>query len=146
MLGVISLEIFDSLCVLLAKAEQKHYLFTKKLLVNAKMGITPGQMTVLYTLYKKEGIPITELGKKVFLDNSTLTGLIDRMEKAELVQRASIPEDRRCYCIYLTDKAKTLKPQVHDVLAKVETEMTGGCSQDEVATFRKVLEHVYNKF
>ncbi|HMM20149.1 MAG TPA: MarR family transcriptional regulator [Selenomonadales bacterium] len=137
------LEVFDSLCVLLSKAEQKHYLFTKKLLVNAKLGITPGQMTVLYALYKKDGIPITELGKKVFLDNSTLTGLIDRMEKSDLVHRTSIPEDRRCYCIHLTEKANTLRGPVHEIMAQVEKDITVGCDQSEVTTFRKVLEHIY---
>jgi DNA-binding MarR family transcriptional regulator len=137
------LDIFDSTCVLLAKAEQKHYLFTKKLLTESDLGITPGQMTVLYTLYKGDGIPITELGKKIFLDNSTLTGLIDRLEKLELVHRAATPEDRRCYCIFLTDKARQLEPAIRKTMAGVEETMTAGCSAEEVAAFRKVLQSIF---
>ncbi len=137
------LDIFDSTCVLLAKAEQKHYLFTKKLLAENDLGITPGQMTVLYTLYRGDGIPITELGKKIFLDNSTLTGLIDRLEKLELVNRAATPEDRRCYCIFLTDKARQLEAAIRRIMAGVERTMTAGCSAEEIAAFRKVLKSVF---
>lgn len=139
------LDVFDSTCVLLAKAEQKHYLFSKKLLNELELGITPGQMTVLYTLYKGDGIAITELGKKVFLDNSTLTGLIDRLEKLELVYRAATPEDRRCYYIFLTDKAKKLEKDIRTTMAHVESIMTAGCTPEEVATFRKVLEGIFTK-
>ena len=139
------LDVFDSTCVLLAKAEQKHYLFSKKLLNELELGITPGQMTVLYTLYKGDGIAITELGKKVFLDNSTLTGLIDRLEKLGLVYRAATPEDRRCYYIYLTDKAKKLEKDILVTMSRVESIMTAGCTTEEVATFRKVLEGIFTK-
>ena len=69
------LEVFNSLCILLAKAEQKHYQYTKRCLEKAGMErLTPGQMAVLYALYKHDGISITELGKAIYLDNSTLTG------------------------------------------------------------------------
>jgi DNA-binding MarR family transcriptional regulator len=137
------LDIFDSTCILLAKAEQKHYLFTKKLLTESNLGITPGQMTVLYTLFKGDGIAITELGKKVFLDNSTLTGLIDRLEKLGLVNRAAAPEDRRCYYIYLTDKARILEPAIRKTMAEVEERMTAGCTPEELDTFRTVLRRIF---
>ena len=81
------LEIFDSVCILLAKAEQKHFQFTKKILDERGLGITPGQLIVLYTLYKQDGESITDLGRRCFLDNSTLTGLIDRLERLKLVSR-----------------------------------------------------------
>lgn len=137
------LDIFDSLCILLAKTEQKHYIYTKKLLGETDLNITPGQMTVLYTLYKGDGIPITELSKKVFLDNSTLTGLLDRLEKLGLVFRSATSEDRRCYHIYLTDKAKSLRNDIYQTMAQVERTMTTGCSEAEVAAFRKVLDHIF---
>lgn len=137
------LDIFDSICVLLAKAEQKHYLYTKKLLSDNAMGITPGQMTVLYALFRGDGIAITELGKKVFLDNSTLTGLIDRLEKLGLVYRAAAPEDRRSYCIFLTEKARGLEQAITDTMASVESTMTAECTPAEIETFRRVLRKIY---
>jgi DNA-binding MarR family transcriptional regulator len=137
------LDIFDSICVLLAKAEQKHYLFTKKQLTENGVGITPGQMTVLYALFRGDGIAITELGKKVFLDNSTLTGLLDRLEKLELVYRAAAPEDRRSYCIFLTDKARKLEEVITQTMTLVEETMTAECTPAEIETFRQVLRKIY---
>ncbi len=139
------LEIFDSICMLLAKAEQKHFLYTKKALNEAKLGITPGQLVVLYALYKGDGIPITELGKKVFLDNSTLTGLIDRLEKAELVVRVGVPEDRRSYYIYLTEKAKTMEQAINNTVKTVQQIMVDGCSYDEINSCKKVLLNIYKE-
>jgi DNA-binding MarR family transcriptional regulator len=139
------LEIFDSMCLLLAKAEQKHFYFTKKKLEASGLEISPGQMAVLYTLYKGDGISLTDLGKKIYLDNSTLTGLIDRLERNDLVTRASSPDDRRTYHIYLTAKAAGLQTKVLNVMDDVCVAMLEGCTQEEVATFRKVLLNVFNR-
>lgn len=139
------LEIFDSICILLAKAEQKHFQYTKKLLDDRGLSITPGQMVILYALYKGDGISITDLSKKVFLDNSTLTGLIDRLERAGLLIRLGVPGDRRAYNIHLTEKASEIRDAVLDVSSMVAETMLDGCSESEKAAFRKVLLHIYAK-
>ncbi|QDR79787.1 MarR family winged helix-turn-helix transcriptional regulator [Sporomusa termitida] len=136
------LPIFDSICILLAKAEQKHNQFAKEIL-NQKIGITPVQMMVLYTLYKGDGISLSELGKRCYLDSSTLTGLIDRMESSKLVYRADSPEDRRAYHVFLTEKAIALKDSVMEVLNIVRTEMLKECTAEEIIVFEKVLRKIY---
>lgn len=138
------LEIFDNICILLSKAEQKHYQYTKEVLKRQKLGITPVQMLVLYTLYKGDGISVSELGKRSYLDNSTLTGLIDRLECSGLVSRTDVPEDRRAYNIVLTEKAIKLKESVLEACREVRTEMLKDCSEEEVATFEKVLLKIFN--
>jgi DNA-binding MarR family transcriptional regulator len=139
------LEIFDSVCILLAKAEQKHVQYMKKLLEDNALGITPAQVVVLYTLYKGDGISITELSKKSFLDNSTLTGLIDRMQRAQLVSRTDVPGDRRSYCIFLTQTANAMREKVVAIMEQVAQTMLEGCSQEEIRIFRKVLLNIYSK-
>jgi len=139
------LEIFDNVCILLAKSEQKHFQFTKKLLEENGLGITPGQLVVLYALFKGDGVSITELSKKSYLDNSTLTGLIDRLERAHLVSRVDVPEDRRSYCIYLTDEANAIREQAIAIMQSVAKTMLAGCSEEEVRAFRKVLLNIYEK-
>lgn len=136
------LPIFDSICILLAKAEQKHNQFAKEIL-SRKIGITPVQMMVLYTLYKGDGISLSELGKRCYLDSSTLTGLIDRMESSNLVYRADSPDDRRAYHIFLTEKAFALKESVLEVLNIVRKEMLKECTEEEVIVFEKVLRKIY---
>lgn len=139
------LEIFDSFCVLLAKAEQRHFLYTKKMLDDLSLEISPSQLMVLYTLYKKDNISISELSKNVFLDNSTLTGIIDRLSRADLVQRADAPNDRRSYQIVLTEKANELKPILLDIMKSVETKMLEGFSMDEKELLRRSLMQIFDK-
>lgn len=140
------LEIFDSLCILLAKAEQKHFLYTKRALDEAKLELSPGQLVVLYALYKKDNISISELSKKIFLDNSTLTGLIDRLERVDLVKRVDVPHDRRSYQICLTDKARKIEQQTKQVMRDIEHKMLEDCSESEIATLRSVLGRIYANF
>ena len=139
------LEIFDSVCILLAKAEQKHFQFTKKMLDERGLGITPGQMIVLYTLYKKDGASITDLSKRCYLDNSTLTGLMDRLERLQLVQRVDVPGDRRAFSIFLTPEALAMRSQLTEVMEQVATTMLAGCSEQEIVVFEKVLRNIFNK-
>ena len=139
------LQIFDSSCVLLAKAEQKHHNYTKRILIKEKLNVTPGQMSVLYTLYNGDGITITELSKKCYLDNSTLTGVIDRLEKSGLVLRGEHPDDRRQLLIYLTDAAKAKEPLINDVMNRISTAMLAECTEEEIAIFRKVLLNIFDK-
>jgi DNA-binding MarR family transcriptional regulator len=140
------LEIFDSLCILLAKAEQKHFLYTKKALEEAQLEISPGQLVVLYALYKKDNISISELSKNVFLDNSTLTGLIDRLERVNFVKRVDVPHDRRSYQICLTDKAREVESKIMQVMRQVENKMLENCSESEVITLRSVLKRIFTNF
>ena len=139
------LEIFDSVCILLAKAEQKHFQFTKKMLDERRLGITPGQMIVLYTLYKKDGASITDLSTRCYLDNSTLTGLMDRLERLQLVSRVDVPGDRRAFSIFLTQQALAMREQVFAVMDKVAEIMLEGCSEQEIAAFEKVLRNIFAK-
>ncbi|MDU2064431.1 MAG: MarR family transcriptional regulator [Sporomusaceae bacterium] len=136
-------DIFDSLCVLLAKAEQKHFAYTKKALETENLEISPGQLVVLYVLYKKDNISISELSKNVLLDNSTLTGLIDRLERLGLVMRMATPNDRRSFQIILTEKALERKADLTALMKRVEKQMLTGVSTEEIATFRKTLHAIF---
>jgi len=139
------LEIFDRVCILLAKAEQKHFQYTKKILEDKGLGVTPGQLIVLYALYKKDGESITELSRRCFLDNSTLTGLIDRLERLHLVSRVDVPGDRRAFSIFLTPDAIAIREPLTEVMNLVATTMLSGCSVAEIKTFRKVLHNIFAK-
>jgi DNA-binding MarR family transcriptional regulator len=140
------LEIFDSMCILLAKSEQKHFSYTKKILDQSGLEISPGQLVVLYSLFNKDNISISELSKNVLLDNSTLTGLIDRLEKVDLVSRIDTPNDRRSYQIILTEKAKTHKLAILKVMKQIEGKMLEGCSEAEIHMFRGILQRILVNF
>lgn len=140
------LEIFDSVCIMLAKTEQKHFLYTKKMLDQASLEISPGQLVVLYSLFKKDNISISELSKNVYLDNSTLTGLIDRLERVDLVRRVDAPHDRRSYQIVLTDKSKSLEQDIKNVMGQVESKMLENCNEAEIVMLRSILMRIFANF
>ncbi len=76
--------------------------------VSDKFGITGPQLWGLKTISKNESLPLGELSKKMYLHPSTITGLIDRLEKKGYVERDRDQRDRRVVKILLTPKGKGL--------------------------------------
>ena len=72
-------------------------------------GITSSQYTVLEILWKHNGISLTDLGKLLYFDNPTITGIINRMARAKLVRRMRDRNDRRVIKVYLTQKGLELQ-------------------------------------
>lgn len=71
--------------------------------------VSDAQFNVLVLLkYSKEALTQNDLSKKLLVDKSNTTGLIDRMEKSGFIKRESVSEDRRSYHIKLTKKGDDL--------------------------------------
>ena len=66
------------------------------------------QGRILYVLWQQDDVPISTLSAQTGLANTTLTSMLDRMEKAGLIRRTPSPADRRALLIRLTDKARAL--------------------------------------
>jgi DNA-binding MarR family transcriptional regulator len=67
-----------------------------------EIGLSVPQCDVLTTLTEAEGISQQELAKRLYVTKGNISGLLDRLENAGLVERRSIAADRRQYAIYLT--------------------------------------------
>ena len=139
------LEIFENTCILLAKAEQAHLQRTRNCFSREGVDITPVQWLVLYALYRKDGESITQLARRCYLDNSTITGVIVRLEKAGYVSRAPLKGDRRVDTILLLPKAHEIREKIVGITNDIFTEMTEGCTNEEIAVFRKVLLNIFEK-
>ena len=72
------------------------------------MGLTMPQLLVLRILTQKDGMKISELSNKMNLANSTVSGIIDRLEKLEFVNRIRSEEDKRVVYVELSKKSKNL--------------------------------------
>ena len=139
------LEIFENTCILLAKAEQAHLLRTRTYFTQEGLDITPVQWLVLYALYKKDGESLTQLAKRCYLDNSTITGVVDRLEKAGYVSREPLEGDRRVYKIVLRPRAHQIREKAAEITNGIFSEMTVDCTDEEIAVFRKVLLNIFEK-
>jgi DNA-binding MarR family transcriptional regulator len=76
--------------------------------VSGKFGITGPQLWVLKTISLSGGPSLGDLGRKMYLHPSTITGLIDVLERKGDVVRLRDQEDRRVVKVTLTPKGKRL--------------------------------------
>src|SRR4030095_8240519 len=67
-----------------------------------KLGLTYPQYLVMLVLWEEDGLPVKEIGERLFLDSGTLTPLLKRLEAAGLVKRTRSKEDERQVIVALT--------------------------------------------
>ncbi|WP_075185066.1 MarR family winged helix-turn-helix transcriptional regulator [Teredinibacter haidensis] len=72
-------------------------------------GLTYPQYVILMILWEKEGVTCGEIGEKAVLNSNTLTPILKRMEKNELLVRRRHEDDERKLLVYLTEKGLDLK-------------------------------------
>ena len=81
-------------------------MYTKEL--NKKYSITSAQLNCLSALYENGPLPPSQIAKHMMVKSSTVTGVIDRLEKKRLVTRQRNSPDRRIINIQLTPDGKKL--------------------------------------
>src|SRR3954470_3587338 len=73
------------------------------------LGLTYPQYLVMLVLWERDGLMVSELGERLFLDSGTLTPLLKRLEAAGLIARIRAVEDERRVHISLTAAGRKLK-------------------------------------
>lgn len=71
--------------------------------------MTPVQYALLKVLWERDGRSGAELGERLQLDSATITGVLDRLERAGLAERRADPRDRRVNRIALTAEGRALQ-------------------------------------
>jgi DNA-binding MarR family transcriptional regulator len=108
--------------------------------------INPAQGRILFALWKRDDIPITELAKETLLHKSTLTKMLDTLEESGHIRRVYSTENRRTIHIQLTEKNRRLKAKYDAVSEKMKTIYYRGFSDEEVeqlgALLGRVLENL----
>jgi DNA-binding MarR family transcriptional regulator len=77
-----------------------------------ELGLTYPQYLVLVVLYEEDGQTVGGLGEKLFLDSSTLTPLLKRMEATGTITRQRDPQDERQVRIRLTPRGRVVREKV----------------------------------
>lgn len=104
--------------------------------------ITPVQFYVLSNLLGNDGAKFKDLAKSVGIDGSTLTGILDRMERGGFVERRDDPEDRRSLLVFLTEKSKEIGPDMINLAARLDCDIRKQFDEADFATFVKVLDQL----
>jgi DNA-binding MarR family transcriptional regulator len=100
------------------------------------------QGRILYFLWQSDSVPIVELAKRTGLAKNTLTGMLDRMETAGLINRNYDKKDRRQIRITLTPKARELNDIYNEVSAKMSGVFYEGFADDEIRRFENDLRRI----
>ena len=106
----------------------------------SQFGITPAQFYVLSAVWENNGVKFKDLAKSLEMDGSTLTSILDRLERQDLLERRDDPEDRRSLLVFLTEKAKQSIAEITCLAEKLNQEIKERFSDEEFATFERVLE------
>ncbi|MES2423253.1 MAG: MarR family transcriptional regulator [Pseudomonadota bacterium] len=73
------------------------------------LGLTYPQYLVMLVLWERDGLGVSELGERLFLDSGTVTPLLKRMEAAGLLQRVRASDDERKVLVTLKPQGRKLK-------------------------------------
>ncbi len=79
------------------------------------LGLTYPQYLVMLVLWERDGLMVSELGERLFLDSGTLTPLLKRLESSGLIARIRDVQDERRVHITLTAAGRALKTQAAEI-------------------------------
>ena len=128
---------------LIAKIHQSSGRIFSKILKDSGIDdINPAQGRILFVLWSKDEIPITELARRTMLSKSTLTSMLDRLEKAGYLTRIRSKKDRRTILIKRTEKDKRLESKYMQVSEEMTKLFYNGFTRAEIDKFENTLERV----
>jgi DNA-binding MarR family transcriptional regulator len=110
----------------------------------AGLEITIEQWSVLYHLWKEDGLNQQQLCDKTFRDKPSITRLIDNLVKLCLVERKVSETDKRVNYIFLSNIAKNLQDQTIEIANQTMDEALTGITKSEIETVKNVLQKVYD--
>jgi hypothetical protein len=110
----------------------------------AGLDITIEQWSLLYHLWKEDGLSQQELGARTFRDKASTTRLIDNLEKLGLVTRVASSTDRRINRVFLMEAAKPLQQITYDIANQTMNEALQNIHKEEIEIVRNVLQRVYD--
>lgn len=104
----------------------------KKMANNYKSyGLNPTEFAVLELLFNKGDQPIQKIGQKILIASSSITYVVDKLEKKNYVKRVACPNDRRVTHAVITDEGKKLMEDIFPKHAETMTEIMGGLNPSE---------------
>jgi MarR family transcriptional regulator, organic hydroperoxide resistance regulator len=112
----------------------------------SRVGITATQLNVLKLLEEIGELSLSELSRRIAAQNSTVTGIVDRMVEAGLVERRQSERDRRVWRITATEKGRSMARKVTvapwDMLRGALEALDAREKHQLIAILKKVASHV----
>ena len=125
---------------------QVHRLSTKKFVQNSHnsgIDISMDQWLVLGPIWGKEGISQKEISEYCLKDKTSVTKIIDTLEKKNIVVRVPDQLDHRIKRVVLSNKGKKLFLEVIPIMELTRNQLREGITEKEVELLRSVLSKIY---
>ena len=110
----------------------------------APYDVTPIQYALLKCLWTEDMQTPTQLAQTLHLDTSSVTGLLARLEKKELIQRIYSQQDRRSIQVHLLENGAALQTPIEAAILEANLEITRGISPEDYKLFQDLLKIMEN--
>lgn len=107
-----------------------------------RLGLNPTEFAVLELIYSKGEQPIQKIGEKVLIASSSITYVVDKLEKKDLIKRKPCPKDRRITYATITTLGKETMDSVFPRHRAAIKEIMAGLSTDEKETTIELLKRL----
>lgn len=117
-------------------------------LKKARLDLTPDECVLLNKLWHKDGQMQNELAESTIRDQTTVTRIIDKMEKKNLVKREHSKEDRRKVLAWLTPDGNNLQnkvvPLILEMLGNAGSHVSAKDMEVTISTLQKIIDGTLN--
>lgn len=113
---------------------------------DAGIDVSYEQWSILVHLYRQDGQTQQALARIAVKDKAAVTRLLNGLEKKNIVLRIPDRNDKRSNFIYLTNKAKELKPRLIGFVEEMLAEAGQGIDPDEMSRCRATINNIFTNF
>ena len=110
---------------------------------NAGINISQDQWLVLGPVWKVEGIAQKDIAEYCGKDKTSVTKIIDTLEKRNLMVRVPDQIDQRIKRVFLSNKGKEMMKSVMPIITQTRNEVSKGITDKEIDLFKTVLTKIY---
>ena len=138
------MELSECINFLLSVSQNKVFKYFSKLLEESDL--TPAQYGVLNSLWREGQLSSKQIGELVYLEASTVSGILDKMQKADLIERTIDPNNRRNILVEATQKSLVIRDQVEAATIELNKTALQNLSNDDKVVLKKALSTIINNF
>jgi DNA-binding MarR family transcriptional regulator len=107
-------------------------------------GLTAQQFGFLARLYEEDSQPLSAIGRRMYCDKPTITGIANRLERKGLIKKVRDEEDRRVFKAILTEKGRGLEDVLLQMALNVNLDVMKGLSEEDMRAFKRLLRKALN--
>lgn len=134
------MELNECMNFLLSVAQHKVFKYYSQQL--EECGVTPAQAGIISCLAKESPLTPKKIGDLLHLEASTISGILDKMQKNDLIERATDTENRRVVLVSITAKAKQLHPKLDKITKAMNEAVLRNLPDDEVTALHESLKAI----